>query len=478
MMFWQLENIADSDIAIYDDSFKSNISYGVLKQQSDDLISAIKSEDKKLAFLFCDNSYPIVLVYLSMLRARHAVFLANSKMDPSLKLNLVRVYRPDLIFSIDSSDHFEGYDPLSGSGNVGFYTKKKQEQTKIHPDLAILLSTSGTTGSPKLVRLSYKNIQTNAESIVDYLGITKDERAITTLPLSYTYGLSLLHSHILAGARLVCTNQPVIAKPFWELFRNQSCTSIAGVPYIYQMLDRLRFGQMELPSLRTMTQAGGRLDNGLIRKFSDIAQHKNIRFFVMYGATEATARISYVPHDVLSQKIGSIGIPVPGGAMSILNDEKETSGPDIVGELVYRGDNVMMGYAENRGDLARGYEMNGLLRTGDLAYRDLDGYFFVTGRIKRFLKIFGLRFNLDAAEETLESHLSKPVACVGSDDALKIFVEKSTPRDLKKAADYVVELYRLHHSVVHAEGIEILPRTSSGKKNYQEIGSRGSDGQT
>lgn len=473
-MFWDLEDIVDSNIAIYDEALKKSITYAALKQQSDDLVGTIESEYKKLAFLFCDNSYSSVLVYLSMLRGGHAVFLANGKMDASLKANLVRVYRPDLIWSIDLSDCFDGYDESSGNDKFAFHIKKRQERTEIHPDLALLLSTSGTTGSPKLVRLSHKNIQANAESIVDYLKITKDERAITTLPLHYSYGLSVLHSHLLAGATLVCTNQSVIAKAFWEVFREQSCTSIAGVPFTYQMLDRLRFDRMELPSLRTITQAGGRLDNERIQKFSDIAQQKNIRFFVMYGETEATARISYVQYSVLPEKIGSIGIPIPGGAMSIFYEGKETTEPDIEGELVYKGDNVMMGYAENCADLARGDEMNGVLHTGDLAYRDQGGYFFVTGRMKRFLKIFGLRLNLDDVEETLEYHLSKAVACAGNDDELKLIVETKDPKDLEEACDYVVDLYQLHHSVVHAANIDILPRTSSGKKDYKEIERRDS----
>jgi long-chain acyl-CoA synthetase len=475
-MFWELKDIDDSGIAIYDDCHKRSITYGELKQRSDYFVKTIKADYKQLVFVFCDNSFLSVFVYLSMLRGGHAVFLANGKMDVSLKTNLVEVYRPDLIWSINSSDSFKGYNQLSGSDAIPLYIKKKQEQPEIHPDLALLLSTSGTTGSPKLVRLSYKNIQANAESIVTYLGITKDERAITSLPLHYSYGLSVLHSHILVGATVVCTNQSVIVKPFWEVFREQACTSIAGVPFTYQMLDRLRFERMELSSLRTMTQAGGRLDNERINKFSDIAQQKNIRFFVMYGATEATARISYVPFRKLPEKIGSIGIPVAGGAMSIFHEGKETTRLNTEGELIYKGDNVMMGYAENRGDLARGDDMNGILHTGDLAYRDQNGYFFVTGRMKRFLKIFGLRLNLDDVEEALESHLSKAVACVGNDDELKIVVETKDRKDLEEATNYVIDLYHLHHSVVHTEGLDILPRISSGKKNYKEIERRDSNG--
>lgn len=475
-MFWQLKDVSDSNIAFYDDFIKRSVTYGELKQESNDLLTSINDDGKKLVFLFCDNSYLSVLVYLSMLRGGHAVFLGNPKMDVYLKSKILKVYQPDYIWNSACSDADDGYEKCLTSSGFTFFKKRCPDSTPIHPDLGLLLSTSGTTGSPKLVRLSYKNIQANAESIVKYLEIKKDEKAITTLPLHYSYGLSLLHSHLQAGATLVCTNHSVITKPFWETFKEQSCTSIAGVPFTYQMLERLRFERMNLPSLRTLTQAGGRLDNERIRKYSEFAKNKGIRFYVMYGQTEAAPRISYVPYNILPEKIGSIGVPVPGGEMMIYNEGQEINESGIVGELVYKGENVMMGYAENRGDLAKGDVMNSILKTGDIAYRDIDGYFFITGRKKRFLKIYGLRLNLDDVEEALETHLATAVACYGTDDELSIAVEARNPRDLKDVIDYTVNLYNLHHSVVHAEFVERLPRTSSGKKNYLEIERRRSNG--
>ena len=468
-MFWQLTSADDSRIAIYDDFLKRSVTYGELKIESDSLLYAIDENSKKLIFVFCDNSYLSVLVYLSMLRGGHAVFLGNGKMDASFKENLVTIYRPDLIWSIEDSDQFDGYEKFSIVNKLTFFRRRHQVGNTIHPDLTLLLSTSGTTGSPKLVRLSWKNIQSNAESIVKYLEITSDEKAITTLPLHYSYGLSLLHSHLQAGATLVCTNHSIITKPFWVTFKEQSCTSIAGVPFTYQILDQLRFERMNLPSLRTLTQAGGRLDNGRIRKYLELAQKRGIRFYVMYGQTEASPRISYVPYDHLHAKIGSIGVPIPGGAMCICNGGKEIAAPGIEGELVYKGDNVMMGYAENRDELSADDKMNGELRTGDIAYRDKDGYFYIKGREKRFLKIYGLRFNLDDVEHELEAYLSTAVACYGNDDELRIVVEMKKPLNLRGVISHIADLYRLHHSVIHAESIERLPRTISGKKDYQEI---------
>lgn len=469
MNFWHLNDNKNSKMAIFDDSLQRGVTYQELYLECNNLLKDTNLKDKKIIFVFSDNSYLSILVYLSMLRGGHAVFLGDGTMDISLKANLVKIYLPHHIWSINSSDCFEGYQQFTGYFNLKCYKIKVNDNTPIHPDLALLLSTSGTTGSPKFVRLSYKNIQVNAKSIVKYLEIESDEMAITTLPIHYSYGISILHSHLLADASLVCTNHSIVTKQFWTLFKQHSCTSISGVPFTYQVLDRLRFERMRLPSLRTLTQAGGRLDNNRIRKYSEYATNENIRFFVMYGQTEASPRISYVPSHVLPEKIGSIGVPVPGGELSIWNDEKEITDPGVEGALFYRGENVMMGYAQRRADLSKGDEMDGVLNTGDIAYRDEDGFFFLTGRKKRFLKIYGLRLNLDDVEEAIEAYLSKPVACFGSDDKLSISVEIESPTNLKNTIDYTASLYHLHHSCIHAECLDNLPRKSSGKKDYTAI---------
>jgi acyl-coenzyme A synthetase/AMP-(fatty) acid ligase len=340
----------------------------------------------------------------------------------------------------------------------------------IFSDTAVLLSTSGTTGSPKLIRLSYSNLQANAEAITQYLGITSDETPVTSLPLSYSYGLSVVNSHLLAGSNLLCTNASLMTKDFWEQFTKHRCSSFAGVPFSYAMLERLRFEQMTL--LRTITQAGGRLAPEKIRLFADIAKRKDFRFFVMYGQTEATARISYVPSERLCDKIGSIGIPIPGGHLALQQNGQVITAPHQEGELVYTGPNVMLGYAESRASLALGDEQQGTLYTGDLGHRDADGYFYVTGRLKRFVKIFGLRLNLDEVEKMLESALGRPVACVGTDDVLHVTVESPSDHDVQEARTRVTSLYKLHYSAVDVRRIESLPVTTSGKKDYHAIRSQ------
>jgi long-chain acyl-CoA synthetase len=468
-MFWLYENSIESNIAIYDSLEARAFTYLDLKSSTEKLREIVTTSHKMLAMVFCDNSYRSVQVYLSLLKLGHAVVLLDSAMDVSLVQNLLQIYKPEIVWNPSrSTEQFSDFEVVALDDFQWILLRQKNHcKTKIHSDLAVLLSTSGTTGSPKLVRLSYENIQSNASSIALYLNLTPTEHTITTLPLHYSYGLSILHSHLQACASIVCTNISLMAREFWDLFREQSCTSFAGVPFTYQMLRRLRFETMELPTLRTMTQAGGRLESRHLQFFAELAQKKNIQFFVMYGQTEASPRISYVPYEKLLEKLGSIGIPVPGGQIALKNEGQEIKTAHTSGELVYQGPNVMMGYAERRDDLAKGDELNGILHTGDLAYRDTDHYFYISGRLKRAIKIFGLRINLDEVEAMLEKQFVQPAACFGEEDLLSIVVESTEIELADLAKKRVSELYGIAPTKIHSTCIDALPLTTSGKKDYQ-----------
>ncbi len=327
-------------------------------------------------------------------------------------------------------------------------------------ELAILLSTSGSTGSPKLVRLSYSNLQANAASITQYLNPTPDERALTVLPPHYSYGLSVINSHLQAGASLVLREVSVLSPAFAETIRSQAVTSLSGVPDIYQMLWRAGFNKQDFPSLRTLTQAGGRMDDKLTRAFSKLAGERDWRFFVMYGQTEATARISYVPPEHLTEKIGSIGVAIPDGQLHI--DPANS-------ELLYTGPNVMMGYANCRADLALGDEQHSLLRTGDLARQDEDGYFYITGRLKRFIKLAGSRIGLDEVEEQLQQHLGHPVMTSGRDERLVVWLEATDGGLLDITKHWLFKQFGTHHSMCCLRLVDALPLLSSGKKDYSAL---------
>lgn len=325
----------------------------------------------------------------------------------------------------------------------------------VHPDLAVLLSTSGTTGSPKLVRLSHANVEANARSIAEYLGIGRDARAITSLPLHYSYGLSVLNSHLAAGASVVLTETPVNAPEFWALFEAQAVTSIAGVPFSYELFERMGLRDRALPSLRTMTQAGGRLPAELVRRYAEWTAARGVRFFVMYGATEATARMAYLPPEQALSHSDCIGVPIPSGSFTLRGGEGFAPG---VGELVYAGPNVMMGYAEAAADLDRGAELSELA-TGDLAERTEAGLFRIVGRLSRFSKLFGLRVGHDEVERQLGS---EGVAAVvtGNDRHVAVAVTGAAPPDL---AARLAERYKLPVASFTVVALPELPRLASGK---------------
>jgi len=470
-MFWDIDHLAPTPARLYDASSRRASTYGDLLTLILAWECLLRSKSKGLIALFSDNSITSLAIYLAALRTRQTLMLNNSTTDPSLAHTLCDIYKPNLVINAGHSPLVtNGYTATpSPSSEMFVMTAQQPCDEPIFEETAVLLSTSGTTGSPKLIRLSYRNLQANAESIAQYLDITDAETPVTSLPLSYSYGLSVMNSHLHAGASMLCTNASLMTKEFWDDFKEYRCSSFAGVPFTYAMLERLRFEHMTLPSLRTITQAGGRLAPEKIQLFADIAKRKDFRFFVMYGQTEATARIAYVPSERLSDKVGAIGIPIPGGHLELHQNGCRITEPHQEGELVYRGPNVMLGYAESRASLALGNEQGGILYTGDLGHQDADGYFYITGRLNRFVKVFGLRLNLDEIEKMLESGLNRPVACVGTDDILHVIVESPSDHDAQEALKRVVSLYKLHHSAVTTRRLEALPVTSSGKKDYNAL---------
>jgi len=412
---------------------------------------------KQLGLILCKNQPEALAAYITALQLGQAVMLLEATLSDLLLERIVHSYSPSWIVSPSSVKTFEGYEPVYNNNNWILQHCCNHFSLDIHADLAVLLFTSGSTGSPKTVRLSFSNLQANAIAISSYLNLTSSDKPITTLPISYSYGLSIVNSHLLVGASLVLTDASLASREFWQLFKDERVTSLAGVPFTYQVFARLHPEQLPLDSLDTLTQAGGRLSKDLTQYFSNFAQQRGLRFFVMYGQTEATARISYVPPNLLANKVGSIGIAIPGGQLRL----------DGSGELLYEGPNVMMGYAESKEDLAKGDELHGLLRTGDLAYRDDDGFYFLQGRIKRFVKLNGKRVSLDSVECSLEESLNCPVAVTGVDDKISIYVADSVTEDLVRMT--IRNIFNFHRSTYSIRFIQDLPLTSSGKKDYSSL---------
>ena len=341
-----------------------------------------------------------------------------------------------------------------------------------HPDLALLLSTSGSTGDPKLVRLSGRNIASNAAAIAEYLAIALADRAVSTLPLFYSYGLSVLNSYLAAGATLILTERSVIEPGFWDLFRAQGATSLALVPHQFDLLDRSGFAAQDLPGLRYITQAGGKLAPDSVRRFDALGKAAGWDLVLMYGQTEAAPRISYVPPAALPRAADTIGQAIPGGRLRLIDETgAEIPGPGVAGELVYVGPNVMMGYAETRADLARGAEVTEL-RTGDIAERTEDGLYRIVGRMKRFVKIFGLRLSLDQIEALLRARgIAAQAVAVG--DRLVLLHED--PAAGPAAREAVAEGYALPLSEIQTGHLAEMPLLASGKPDHKALHTRATD---
>jgi long-chain acyl-CoA synthetase len=338
---------------------------------------------------------------------------------------------------------------------------------ELHPDLALMMTTSGSTGSSKFVRLSYDNLASNALSIAEYLGIREDDRAITTLPMHYVYGLSVINSHLQSGATVILSAGSFMDRRLWGILRTQQVTSISGVPYTYEFLDRLGWNRMEVPSLKTLTQAGGKLSASLVRKFAATCQSRGMRFFVMYGAAEATARMSYLPPELATQKPTSIGVAIPGGELWIENEAGHiVTQSGVIGELCYRGKNVMLGYARCREDLALGDENHGVLRTGDLAKRDEDGWYYIVGRKSRFVKVYGNRVCLDELEQLIRD-AGVDCVCTGGDDGLRAYISKSSMQD--DVVLYIRSVTKFFEPVLSIVVIDKIPRNEFGKILYSEL---------
>lgn len=466
--FWNNLKAFSNNVALIDAAFGKSVTYEELEQEAKDLSEKIKLHFKGLVFLFTTNNFESITAYVSVLKSNNAVLLLDEKLNVEIRNGLINNYQPDFIIT-ENSEIPPAYIYDFSYNSLKIFKRENSTTNKIFSELGVLLSTSGTTGSPKLVKLSYKNIHSNAESIAEYLQINEAEKPITTLPLSYSYGLSIINSHLLKGSTIVLTDKTVFFRDFWNQFNEYQCTSFAGVPYTYTMLKRINFDKIELPTLRYFTQAGGKLSEEFIKHFADYALQKKIKFFVMYGQTEATARITYVPSDKLSAKIGSIGISIPGGMLKIMSDGIEIKNPNEVGEIVYSGDNVMLGYAETLSDLSKGDELNGTLFTGDLGYKDEDGFFYVTGRMKRFIKIFGLRINLDEVQKMVENHFKISVACTGKDELLKILVHSEDHLTEVNVKNEVMKMYKLSFKSLVVKSTNQIPTNSSGKYDYKKI---------
>lgn len=440
--FWErLSDLGGAPALVWEDG---RMTYAELADRSVELVERL-GPTRRLVLLEARNDASTVVGYLACLQGGHPVILVDAA-NAAATAALTAAYDPDVVLG------------------DGLLERRVGTVHDLHPELALLLSTSGSTGSPKLVRLSARNVAGNADSIADSLGIRSGDVAATTLPLHYCYGLSLLTSHLAAGAAVAVTDLSVVDPCFWDLVRRQRVTTFAGVPHTFELLDRIGFAALDVPSLRYLTQAGGRMAPETVRRYAELGRARGFDLVVMYGATEATARMAYLPPDLALNAPHTVGVPIPGGSITLDPLRGEPPLADDAGELVYRGDNVMLGYAESPNDLRRGREVVEL-RTGDLARRTPEGLIEIVGRIGRFAKVFGLRIDLTQVEAELREAGLVGYAADGGDHVV-VGLDPSSGPKVEEAHRFLTGRLGIPKSGCRVVPLDQVPRLGSGKPDY------------
>ncbi|KPF73744.1 hypothetical protein IP88_08830 [alpha proteobacterium AAP81b] len=379
---------------------------------------------RSLVMLRCRTDIESVSALLALLADGHVPLLVEADLAPALGAQLAERYRVEAIVDPATEVTLTGAVPA-----------------ELNPALALLLTTSGSTGSPKLVRLSAAGLAANAAAIAASLDLSADERPLLHLPISYSYGLSVITSHLSVGAALVPTTAGIMEPAWWAALADHGATSISGVPFHYATLRRFGEARLDLPQLRTLTQAGGKLDAKIAAWFADFAARSGRRFVIMYGQTEAGPRIATLPPEHALAATDAIGRPIPGVSIRLVDEDGGDVAPGEAGEMLVRSPAVMLGYAHGPDDLAAGDTLGGELATGDVAVLGPDGLYRIVGRRSRLLKIFGLRINLDEIETRLAA-IGHPALAFGDDDRLQLLLE-APGSDVAEVRARLTELFSL-----------------------------------
>ena len=466
MRLFKSFNKYSKNIAIIDKEY-SNLTYKKVLIETDKIREKIKK--RSLILIVSENSLGSLLAYIFCIINNHVGIIVDLKTTKQNILKIFKEYQPNYIFiskknnSIFKKVCSEKYIFFDQSLMKNKLTKEK----KMNKNLSLLLSTSGSMGSIKFVKLSTSNLKYNTDSIINYLKINKKDSAITNLPISYSYMLSIINTHFEVGGSIVISKYSLVEKKFWETLKNSKSTSFNGVPYTYEMLSKIGLKNIKIDTLKYLTLAGGKLENDKLKEIIKFCKKNNLNFFSMYGQTEASPRISYLKPEFSQKKIGSIGKGIPGSKMYIINNTgKKILKPFVEGEIICEGKNVFMGYSKDYNDLKNANEENYKLKTGDLGYFDKNGFFYITSRISRIAKIFGNRVDLGALE-SLMSQKSYKVACLSDNKIVFIFIEKKYNKT--NLINTISKITNLSINSFELIKLKYLPRTANNKISYSEL---------
>ena len=457
---WQYEAVAAID------EQGSQLTYGGLRDFA--VQAGMLMPARSLFFLLVENNVGGIAWTIGNICAGNVPLILNAHMDEGLYKSLFELYQPPFVCVPEAmAERFDYEVVLTCFG----YTLMKTgcEACPLHEDLSHLLPTSGSTGSPKLVRHQYANIEAAALNISTFFELTENDRPLMVLPLYYTMGLSMVFSHLYVGATILITNQSMTDRNFWRFMKEEHATSFTGVPYSFEILNLMRFFRMDLPDLTLLTQGGGRMTKELNLKFAEFCRDNGKRWIATYGQSECTARMAWLPAKWAVEKVGSIGIAVPNGELSLIDmDGQPITAPHTEGEMCYRGKNVTMGYARKRDDLLLGDERHGFIRTGDLAYFDEDGCYYIVGRMGRFLKLFGMRVGLDECERIVKGAFpGLECACVGTDEKMLVYLTDESYKDRVK--EELVNRLKLVATSFEVRIIPAIPKNEAGKILYAKL---------
>ncbi|ROP35016.1 AMP-binding protein [Saccharothrix texasensis] len=440
------------------------LSYDELAELVREVERSLRHDTKALVLCAGDRDLPTLLAYLAALRLGHAVAFLPASAE------ILAAYQPEFVVPGPAGGtHLAdlGYLPDEQVGRSHVFRRRSTGPAgDIFPDTALLLSTSGTTGSPKAVRLSYDGVADNSDAIARALRITAAERAPTTLPITHAYGLSVLNSHLRSGAGIVLSDRTPLSLAMWDHLTRAGATSFAAVPTTYAAFGPAHLNLLERSEIRTMTQSGARLGDELTMRLVRMMQRRQGRFFPMYGQTEATSRITCLDPAALPDRLGSVGKAVAGGVITIAPAEAHHRAAPGEGAVHYRGPGVMLGYATGRDDLARGPEVD-VLDTGDLGYLR-DGYLYLTGRTKRIVKVLGVRTSLDDLERVVERS-DHPSAVVRGDDDVVYLFGAGDPDVHEQQRRRVAEVLGVPSRHVAVRHVDRLPQTPGGKVDYRAL---------
>ncbi len=457
-MVFDIDRHDQTSVAVIDDEGRE-VTYGEICSFTNGFHDALPQ--RTLIFILSQNDLGSMLGYLACLQNKVVPLIISLNTDTDLYNRFVEMYHPEYLWMPDKATNEKMGETIYRAYGYSLVETGLQAPP-LYEELSLLLPTSGSTGSPKLVRHSYRNLEANAENVKQLFQLDSKQRAMASLPIHYTMGRSVIDSHLKAGATILLCGKSLLDKKFWIRLKEERATSFTGVPYSYDLFAKLHFERIDLPDLEIITQGGGKLSEKMFTFLADYAERNNKKFIATYGQTECSARMAYLPYQLAKHKICSIGVAEPNTKLSIIDsDGVESYEGEATGEMVFRGENVTLGYATCADDLKKGDENNGIMHTGDIAHRDIDGCYFIVGRMKRFLKIYGLRISLDEVESLIKGAFSVDCVCLGTDELLRIMITKSSL--IEEVREFVVEKTHLFRKAIEVEYIEKIPRNEAGK---------------